>query len=341
MKYSSGTEKLGLPEYIKFGIEIEADNVQTNGKNGLYKGISAEFISNKKWHMASGFEESLVLEGGAELDSPVLTDSENTWKDLIEMCEHIKLFPGKKGDKVVVNEKCGLHVHFDSTCLTENPKVYSNFLKIYAEAEELIYKMCNEKNHPIRRGAINKSFRGLRFISSLWRTGMAAPSGRRILEQIKDGKLKVSHKKFGRLKMIASIFKMDERRYRGLNLSNIGNVKKNTIEFRMSNGTLNPEVIKQNVFLYASIVNTAIQMIEHPEKYTIKKESFYRTDINEEQKAIRFLNLIMENEEDKQIFIERWRSVKDAPVFKDIDKKGVAQGRFRKASWFEEMRKTD
>ena len=33
------------------------------------------------------------------------------------------------------------------------------------------------------------------------------------------------------------------------NQNNVGNPKKDTIEFRTSNGTLNPEVIKKNVYL--------------------------------------------------------------------------------------------
>ena len=108
-------------------------------------------------------------------------------------------------------------------------------MRLYAESEELLYKMCNDKNDPIREGAINKDFKGLHLISAMWRNGMAAPSSKKILKQIEDGTLKVSYKKFGRLRMLASKYKLDERRYRGLNLTNIGNSKKNTIEFRMDN----------------------------------------------------------------------------------------------------------
>lgn len=57
-------ERLGLPDNFKFGIEIEADNVKTKGKNGLYTGKSAEYIESKNWHMATSSEESLVSEGG-------------------------------------------------------------------------------------------------------------------------------------------------------------------------------------------------------------------------------------------------------------------------------------
>lgn len=330
MELTKGKEVLGLPSNFKFGIEIEADNVQTKGEGGLYTGESARLIKSKNWHMATAMEESLVKHGGAELVSPVLTDNEADWTSVAEMCEHIKRFPGKKGEAVVANEECGLHIHFDSECITSNNDIYINFLRMYAESEELIYKMCNDVNDPIRRNAIYKNFHGIQIISSIWRNGMASPSGKRILKQIENGTLKVSHKKFGKLRMIFGKFKLDERRYHGLNLTNIGNEEKNTIEFRMSNGTLDPEVIKQNVFLYSSLMNAAIQSTLNPEQYAERLQRFYDTDVTEREKVENFLNLIMDNPEDRQIYIARWESVKDAPVFKDNAKKGFAQNRFKR-----------
>ena len=203
-------------------------------------------------------------------------------------------------------------------------------MRLYAESEELLYKMCNDKNDPIRKGAINKDFKGLHLISAMWRNGMAAPSSKKILQKIENGTLKVSYKKFGRFRMLASKYKIDERRYSGLNLTNIGNHKKNTIEFRMANGTLNPEVIKQNVFLYASLINTSIQMTENPEKFKSKLDEFYRTDVNEEEKARSFLNLIMEDSNDRQIYMDRWQSVKDSKVFEKNSQKGFSQNRFKR-----------
>ena len=329
MKYKSGIERLGLPDFFKFGIEIEADNVRIEEPFGLYSGKSAEYITSKNWHMANAYEEALVTEGGAELVSPILTDSEKDWQDVADICEHIKRYPGLKGKEVVANEKCGLHVHFDSKCLTSNPDIFRNFMKLYAESEELLYKMCNDKNDPIRKGAINKSFDCLEHVvSAMWRNGMAAPIGKKILKQIENGTLKVSYKKFGKLKMLAGKYKLDERRYAGLNLTNIGNPKKDTIEFRMANGTLDSEVIKQNVFLYASIINAAIEVTEHPEKYKYELSEFYRTDLTEQEKVVSFLNLIIENSEDRKIYMDRWESVKDAEVFRNNSKKGFSQNRF-------------
>ena len=328
MKCTKDFERLDFPENFKFGIEIEAYNVKTRGKNGLYTGKSAEYIKSQNWHMATSKEEVLVSKGGAELVSPILRDTEQDWKAIAYICEHIKKYPGNKGSEVVADNKCGLHVHFDAECLTSNPNIFRNFMKIYAESEELLYKMCNDVNDPIRKGAINRDLKGIHLISAMWRKGMAAPSGKKILKKIQNNTLKVSFKKFGRLRMLISKYKLDERRYSGLNLTNIGNSKKNTIEFRMANGTLNPEVIKQTVFLYASLINTAIQSTNKPQEFQEKLDTFYRTDVTEKEKAISFLNLIMSDSQDKQIYMDRWQSVKDASVFSKNTKKGFAQNRF-------------
>lgn len=330
MRYTKDFGILGLPEDFKFGIELEAYNVKTKGNNSLYTGESAKYIKSKNWHMATKSEESLVGEGGAELVSPILKDTEQDWKDISAMCEQIKKFPGNKGDKVVADSKCGLHIHFDAECIAKDPNKMRNFLRLYAESEELLYKMCNDKDNPIREGAINKDFKGIHIISSMWRNGMAAPTGKHILKHIQDRTLKVSYKKFGKLRMLASKYKLDERRYAGLNLTNIGNSKKNTIEFRMANGTLDPEVIKQNVFLYSSLMNTAIKMTDNPELYQDRLSEFYKTDVSEKEKAENFLNLIIENSEDRQIYMDRWESVKKAKVFQKNDRKSFAQNRFKR-----------
>ena len=95
-QYIKDFEKLGLPDNFKFGIEIEADNVKTKGKDSLYTGKSAEFIKSRNWHMATKNEEMLVSEGGAELVSPILRDTEVDWQSVAEMCEQIKKYPGDK-----------------------------------------------------------------------------------------------------------------------------------------------------------------------------------------------------------------------------------------------------
>ena len=176
---------------------------------------------------------------------------------------------------------------------------------------------------------------GIHLLSSPFHKGFANPTGQKILKQIEDGTLKVSHKKMGRFKQFTKSLKIGNKRYSGLNLTNIGDPNKNTIEFRMANGSLDPEVIKQNVFLYASLINTAIKITDHPEQFQGRVDKFYRTDVLEEEKAKNFLNLIMDSPDDRKIYMERWESVKDAPIFQNNANRLFSKGRFTREQFKE------
>ena len=329
MKFENGNRKLGLSDKYKFGIELEAFNTNNFSKDGLYSNESKDILKNLGWKLAGKNEEALVNQGGAECVSGILKDTEEVWENLEKVCNHMKKFPGKHGDKVVADEKCGCHVHFDAGVLEHNSEMMKNFKILWAESEELIYKMCNAENDPIREGAINAKFNILAPVSSMFRKGMASPNSKKLMKQINEGTLKVSYKNFNFLKEhLIEKYKLDERRYEGLNLTNIGSNKKNTIEFRMSNGTLKPDVVKQNVYLYASVLEAARQMTLNPEKKKTEFREFFKIDISEEQKVDALLNYLFENEEDKAIYKNRWNSVKDAKVFRKNDKKGFAKNRF-------------
>lgn len=353
MQYSKGILPLGLSELYRFGIELEAFNVNTsivlgnNPKSLYYSKESKEFLKAHRWKTANFLEESLVGQGGAELVSPILYDKEEDWQNLQEVCNHMQKYPGKHGDRVVADSKCGCHIHFDKRTLEgkteeQSQAILKSFLRLWAESEELIYKMCNDVGNPIREGSLAVKAKGIHKLAEKLQgiKGMAVPSGKRILQEIQQGTLKVSYKKFGTLKRTLAKAKLDNRRYEGLNLTNLGNPDKNTIEFRISNGTLNPEVIKQNIFLYASLIQTARRSILEPEKVQENLQEFYQTDVTEEQKVGRLLNLLFENEQDRNIYRQRWESVRNAEVFKDNDKRGFAPNRFKREEFKQIAQKT-
>lgn len=255
-----------------------------------------------------------------------------------------------------------------------------NFMRLWAESEELVYKMCNDKNDPIREGAINSSGttmknvfqeltkpseikvnslqslcrRGREILKNasnaerklnvlisdliISKNGMAAPISTKIQKQLEAGKLKLGMPKnsiydhtIGKVyRDIIVKNKLTPSRYLGLNLSNLGTKNKNTIEFRMSNGTTNPQTLKENVFLYASILNTAVEMTQNPKMYQERLQKFYQRNVSEETKANNFLELIMDSQEDRKIYMDRWESVKDSPVFTKNGAKNFANNTFIK-----------
>lgn len=363
MKFKSGNGKLEFPENFKFGIEIEAFNTDT--KELYYSEESNKIFKQTGWK--SDTKEVLSRQGGAECVSGILKDNEETWENLSKICEHIKKYPGEYGKEVVTDEKCGCHVHYDATEFLENPKMMENLLKLWPEIEELVYKMCNDVNDPLRVGAINQklipsinlgeptlknilSIKTIKQFANLpmqilkngvhifieRRKGYASPTGQKIQKAIENNNLKVSYKKYGRLtdKILVGM-KSDPRRYQGLNLSNLSSRKKNTFEFRMSNSSLNPDTIKKNVYLYGTILNTARQMTLNPKYKEGEHKQLLKTDVTEKEKLEAALNLLFDDEDDKRIYRERWESVKDAPIFSKNSKKGFAKEKFNRQDYEE------
>ena len=351
MRLTKGKENLGLPDYMKFGLELEVENVNYSKITKLAK--------ERKWHTD---KDPSLTDSGVECVSPVLRETEDSsvWQDVADICSDIKQSPNDLYREAYTDHTCGGHVHFDAGILLGDKNIMKNFLKLWAESEELIYKMCNDKNDPIRKSAmqpsdthlkdvvktlfksplpegrnitslkdciqvvrnikvnISNSNRKLNTILSntlLSRNGMATPRGKQIQKQLESGKLKVGKPKS---KIYRDIFvknKLSQDRYYGLNLSSLGYKKRNTVEFRISNGTINPETVKENVFLYASLIKTAVDMTKEPEKFAERQKKFYQRDISEEEKVDSFLGFIMDEPADRDIFKQRWESVKDAPVF--------------------------
>ncbi len=353
MRLAKENENLGLPDYIKFGIEIEAENVN-------YSKIT-KAIRNKKWHAD---KDMSLIDSGVECVSPVLKESEgkSVWEDVADVCKKIQAFPNDPNREVYTDYTCGGHIHFDAGILLSDPEIMKNFLRLWAESEEIVYKMCNDKNDPIRPGALEKSSTNIKdvvqtlftsplpegkkvrslkdcievarnvkanFVNSerklnsvltgafINRNGMATPRGKEIQKQLENGNLKVGKPKSKLYRDMLVRTKLDPERYNGLNLINMGDKKKNTVEFRISNGTICPQTIKENVFLYASLIKTAVDMTKNPEQMQSKLQNFYQRDVSEEEKVDAFLNLTMDYPEDRSIYKQRWVSVKDAPVFSE------------------------
>ncbi|MBR3002536.1 MAG: amidoligase family protein [Clostridia bacterium] len=149
MKYKSEANLMGLPQYIKFGCEIEVQNVDVE----KLKKAMLEFPELNGWKIT---KDNSVTDNGAEIVSPPLSEVENqnVYAEFQKVLSLIKSCPADKNRNVYVNEQCGGHIHFDATMMRKNPEMVESYLRLWAEAEELIFKMCNAENNPIRESAV-------------------------------------------------------------------------------------------------------------------------------------------------------------------------------------------
>ncbi len=152
MKYKSGENLMNVPNYITFGCEIEIQNVD---KQKL-KEMLQRFPELKDWKVS--VDES-VPDNGVEIVSPPLNEIKdpNVYNNFNKVLELVKLCPFDKNRKVYVNEDCGGHIHLDATKMRNNPEMMESFLRLWAESEEIIYKICNGVGDPIRKSAVKMS----------------------------------------------------------------------------------------------------------------------------------------------------------------------------------------
>jgi len=225
-----------LPEEMTIGMEIESEGF-------LSEAILCYFNFNGWESKGDG-----SLEDGVEVISPILhpvrKDAEEVYivNDVLNRLEQD------------VSENCAAHVHIGSDYLTSK-QAYINLIEIWCNTEKILYAISNEKYTAPRwliekyaqpfapkvKEALEKGSINLTDEEDLDKfvLGLQSVQAGRDLSQIDDPE---------ELKKA-----LHDGRYSGLNLMNINNGK-NTIEFRVANGTLNPDLWMDNINLFGGII---------------------------------------------------------------------------------------
>ena len=203
-----------------------------------------------------------------------------------------------------VDDNCGFHIHygvedfFSDLSEQDYLKAWENFLTLYRESEEIIFKMSNQEGKTprelISEFAINQSTR----FEKVYGENNIEINSREDLKRIID-ELKEASK------------------YTALNFVNLGNDEKNTVEFRVPNGTLDDKIIKETIMLIGKNVEVAKQLIYNKDSQE-KFEVFKRHDLTETEKRELLLNILFEDEASRQIYRNRFESVKDEEFFDNV-----------------------
>ena len=226
--------------------------------------------------------------------SPILYDTEEDMRELEVICNVMQ------SAGLYTNEDCGGHIHIGASYLENNPKAIENFLTIWNECEETFYKMSNDVGE-VPRMSIN-----------LW--AMASHSD---LEDFSNnGTVTVrTQEDFDKIR---NDLIEKEKKNRGLNLGHFGEKGKNTIEFRIPNGTIDIKTLKENIKLYGKLMQVSKEMALNPEYKKQEYELLLKRDLTEREKVEALLTLLFDDEKDKSIYRNRWDSVKDEIIFEVI-----------------------
>lgn len=166
-KFVKWKDKLDIPEKLKFGLEIEVDELtyeelETISKSdevyiimsilGISNETAIEILSNceykkknqhDKWIFSSEATEE------TEISTPIM---HNNLEDLNKVCAICTLF---KSLGAKLNGGTGLHINIGADYFKCNEKAIENLLKLWGECEELFFKMANPEGEEIRVVAHN------------------------------------------------------------------------------------------------------------------------------------------------------------------------------------------
>ena len=223
--------KINLPKEMTIGIEIESIGRSQDAIERLKKKFFPNWVvkddptvfSNKK------------SEQGTEVVSPILYGS-----NLDDSSEIVKVCTILKNIGNYTNESCGGHIHIGARFL-KSIQSWKNLLEIWANTEELLYIISNEKGNLPRKDILT----------------YAVPVSLKLKKSFKNNKILLNNindiEAFkNKIKNIMGL------RYKGINLGNINNwEEKCTIEIRMPNGTISPKGWIYNINLFGGIVKVS------------------------------------------------------------------------------------
>lgn len=278
-----------LPNSLTLGTEIECIGDKSN-----------EFLINNP--TSFNVVRDCTLEktkdyknGGIEFISPKMIYSTESLRELKETLECLKT------NDFYIDETCGGHIHYGASYL-ETLGTTLNLLVLYKYFEKELCAISNGAGERIRKGCSTHASS----ISSIIRD---------VEYELKNEKMLSTHSIDDSKKIKDGA--ISKRKSYGLNISNIGSKEKDTVEFRISNGTLDFDVIRENMVLFGSLVKTSRDIFEFYE-YQLQINSLLSEKRTDTRRMDMLMNLIFEDERLKDIYFNRYESNINDPMLNNL-----------------------
>lgn len=220
-----------------------------------------------------------TLENEFEVISPILHYTNKDLTTLASVCDTLE----KMGFST---NGTGGHIHIGANYL-KSKEDYAMFLYLYGNCENIIYKITDRASTQKRKNALT----------------FASKIKEELLESITSGELEENNTLLG---YIYSIKKISKTRCRGLNLQNINNPEKNTIEFRMGNGEISFKELLANINLFTRLIQVSHDLNTKENQNPLVKKIGQEPD--ERKRLDLLLDLLFTTKEEKEIYKERYES---------------------------------
>lgn len=282
-------QEIGIPKDMSLGIEIEAASE--------YAFLYTQFPHIcKRWDMTNERlnrkyleEENIYI---IEASSPILSDCDADIQDIYRVCTLLK------NGGLEVEDNCGGHVHIGANYLTTKES-YQRLIELWCNCEKIIFEICDEP-YSVKRFTYDD---------------YATP----ISGILKEGEIE-DKQNLNKDEFIAQLQSIQGDRYKSINFANVGK-EASTIEFRIPNGSLDPNVWIENIRLFGRMMQTAEELgkLDNRETKEYTREErrklwlatmLTNANVPEEDKAKFLINLLFDEEEYKQIYFERYNTNK-------------------------------
>lgn len=297
-----GSSKINLPKEMTIGVEIESEGpVSAKLANDYYVEDLIEGLDDWKMDEDGSLEEEIDYYtnevNGIEFISPILRSDGDSEQPIYQVCTFLNYCRQR------ANENTGGHIHIGADYLT-NINAYKNLIEIWANSEKILYTIANKEGEAPREVE-----------------EYAAPFSKKIEDAIENGLEEENLEQF-----INKVKEIQGERYSSINFQNLGDEKKNTIEFRLCNGTIDPKTWIENINLFGGIVvasqelsviqekkNNGQTITEEEQKKLIAFEKITTLDnreANEEDKLKALLELAI-NKDEQGIYFNRYSTNKE------------------------------
>ena len=301
--------KLKTPTDMFFGVELECA--------GLKSSSFIDYIFHPRW---KGKHDGSILDG-LEVTCPPSNNSQEFVNTLNKVTTILK----KSG--FFVNSSCGGHVHIDLSFFDDKRDVeksikpkkgqsaleleeirskesnrrtlcsLKNLLEIWNNNEDLFYIISNPEGE----------------VTDKRRLFYASSSSKKWEDAIRSGNIDINSEED--LKEFKRHIKSSQKT-KNVSL-NIGEYGKHTIEFRLSNASLDPNIWMENISLYGGLVEccrnlTRIMIKDENERTPEEKEKLQRfsflntADISRDERIDLLIDMISQDEEQKVLLKKRY-----------------------------------
>ena len=278
-------KELGIPKDMMVGIEIEAED-----KNNIFTRLVKEIGFLQDYEVKDEMYDDI----GVEIVSPKISDNDKRVEQIYEILKIMQTC----GFEATAN--CGAHVHIGADYL-QTLEEYQELLEIFGNSEKILYLISNQEGE-LPRDDVN----------------IYAPSFSRDIQN-NDWNQKEKDEFIIDAQRIQRQNGEEDKKNHSINLSNINvNNNKNTIEFRLSNGTLNPNIWIENIRLYGRIMQISHEIgkikskLKNGEKITeyqferLKIKAKLKKAITDDEKMETLMELLF-NEEERAVYDKRYQ----------------------------------